>query len=100
MTTGFLRDAVHTMNVEEVLNYVANLDGFDEHGTYGFEVCLHNVLLTEAMRREFGIELDEEDVNRMWNEGYVPRVAAEFVCECYDLDFKHLSANVVTRMEW
>ena len=100
MTTGFLRDAVHSMNVKEVLNYVANLDGFDKYGEDGFEVCLYNVLLSGSMRRKWGIWLDEEDVNRMWNEGYVPRVAVEFVCECYGFDFKHLSANVVTRMEW
>ena len=100
MTTGFLRDVVYSMSVEEVLDYVLNLDGFDEYGRYGFEVCLHNVLLSESMRVKWGIGLDEEDVNRMWNEGYVPRVAVEFVCECYGFDFRHLSANVFTRMEW
>ena len=100
MTTGFLRNAVHSMNVEEVLNYVTNLDGFDEYGRDGFEVCLYNVLLSGSMRRKWGIGLDEEDANRMWNEGYVPRVVVEFVCECYGFDFKYLSANVVTRMEW
>jgi hypothetical protein len=98
--TGFLRDAVHTMNVEEVLNYVTNLDGFDEYGRYGFEVCLHNVLLSESMRHKWGIWLDEEDVNKMWNEGYVPRVVVEYVCECYDLDYRYLAANVVTQMAW
>ena len=99
MTTGFLRDAVHSMNVEEVLNYVTNLDGFDEYGRYGFEVCLHNVLLSESMRCKFGMDwLDEEDVNRMWNEGYVPSVFVAFVCECYGLDYKHLSGNVVTHI--
>ena len=100
MTTGFLRDVVHSMRVEEVLDYVTNLDEFDGYGTYGFEVCLHNVLLSESMRRKFGMGLDEEDVNRMWNKGYVPRVVVEFVCECYDLDYRHLAANVVTQMEW
>jgi hypothetical protein len=54
----------------------------------------------ESMRVKWGIGLDEEDVNRMWNEGYVPRVVIEFVCECYDLDYRYLAANVVTRMEW
>ena len=100
MTTGFLRDAVHSMSVEEVLDYIINLDEFDEYGRYGFEVCLYNVLLSGSMRRKWGIGLDEEDANRMWNKGYVPRVVVEFVCECYDLDYRYLAANVVTHMEW
>lgn len=100
MTTGFLRDVVYSMSVEEVLDYVLNLDGFDEYGRYGFEVCLHNVLLSESMRHKWGIWLDEDDVNKMWNEGYVPRVVVEYVCECYDLDYRYLAANVVTQMAW
>lgn len=96
--TGFLRDAVHSMNVEEVLDYVTNLDEFDEYGRHGFEVCLHNVLLTREMRCKWGIGLDEEDVNRMWNEGYVPRVVVEYVFGLYKFDYRELTENVVTHM--
>jgi len=101
MTTRFLRDAVHTMNVEEVLDYIINLNEFDEYGRDGFRVGLHHIMFTEAVRAELGLGmLNEEDVTQMWNEGHVPRVVVEYEFECYDLDFRHLAANVVTHMGW
>ena len=90
---------VHTMNVEEVLDYIINLNEFDEYGRDGFRDGLHHIMFTEAVREELGLGiLNEEDVNRMWNEGHVPRVVVEYEFECYDLDFRRLAANVVTHI--
>jgi len=99
MTTGFLRDAVHTMNVEEVLDYIINLNEFDEYGRDGFRTGLHHILFTEEVRAELGLGMiEDDDAQRMWDSGHVPRVVVEYEFECYDLDFRHLAANVVTHM--
>ena len=99
MTTGFLRDAVHTMNVEEVLDYIINLNEFDEYGRDGFRTGLHHIMFTEAVRAELGLGMmEDDDAQQMWDSGHVPRVVVEYEFECYDLDFRHLAANVVTHM--
>ena len=97
-----------TLNVEEVINYILRYEvaRYDGLTTDGYRIYpgkirerLHNVLLTEAKRRELGIVLlDEEGVNEMWNEGYVPRVVVEYVFGLYKFDYRELTENVVTHM--
>ena len=90
---------VHTMNVEEVLDYILKLNEFDEYGRHEFRHTIFSSMFTEWVREELELGmLEDDDAQQMWDSGHVPRVIVEWECEAYEIDFRKLSAEVVTHI--
>ena len=87
-----MKTEVHVMNITDVLNYVVNADGYSEWDRGGFSKGMFDRLFSEGP--------SEDTCRRLWIDNLVPRVVVERECECsgHTLDFKKLSAEVVTRI--
>lgn len=91
--------SIHIMDIDDVSKYILSLDVFDTYGGWWFKNRLENEFHSEITREELNLNMDDGDVWRMWyRDGHVPRVIVKHVCSIYGVDFRKLSAEVVTEI--